>query len=381
MPKILTLNKISPIGLSKFAADKYEVGSDFSDPEAIILRSSSMHDYVFGEKLLAVARAGAGVNNIPIDRCSERGIVVFNTPGANANAVAELVLLGLLCSSRPIISAYLWCQSLIGKGAEIPALIEKGKAQFVGPELRGKTLAIIGMGAIGALVANKALALGMRVIGYDPYLSVAAAHRIDERVEFIENIEEVYALSDYISLHMPQSPETKGFVSSELIEKLNNGVRIMNFARGELVDTNAIIAGLDSGKIASYVTDFGNEALIKHPKAICLPHLAASTPEAEENCAQMAVEQSRDYLEYGNIVNSVNFPRCVLPIGRGVERLTLIARNSPQFAAELTATIPNITSMAVQTLGAISYAIVEVSVKIEASSIIGISGLISMRSL
>lgn len=381
MHKILTLNKISPIGLAKFPSDKYEISNDISDPDAILLRSSNMHDYSFGDNLLAIARAGAGVNNIPIERCSERGIVVFNTPGANANAVAELVLLGLLCSSRPIIAANLWCHTLIGKGDEIPALIEKEKSKFVGPELRGKTLAIIGMGAIGALVASKALALGMRVLGYDPYLSVAAAYRIDTRVEFIENIQEVYAASDYISLHMPQSPETKNYVSSEFIANLKDGVRIMNFARGELVDTNAMMAGLDSGKIASYVTDFGNETLLKHSKVICLPHLAASTPEAEENCARMAVEQIIDYLEHGNIVNSVNFPRCSLPLGRGTQRISLIARNSPYFASELTATIPNITAMAVQTLGAISYAIVEVSVNIELTSILGIKGLISMRSL
>ena len=310
---IKTLNKISPLGMEKFDRSIYAWGDDIENPEAIMVRSASMHDMDMPESLLAIARAGAGVNNIPLDKCAEQGIVVFNTPGANANAVKELVLLGLLLSSRKIAPAMEWVQTLKGQGAEVGKLVEKGKSNFVGPELKGKKLGVIGLGAIGVLVANAAISLGMTVYGYDPYLSVDAAWGMHTSVIHATSLRDIYENCDYISLHVPCNTETKGMINASSISMMKTGVRILNFARGELVAEEDILSALDEKKVTVYVTDFPTDAQIGHNGVVALPHLGASTPESEDNCAEMAADELITYLENGNIVNSVNYPNVSLP--------------------------------------------------------------------
>ena len=325
MFKIQTLNKISVVGLNNFPRDNYEVASELNNPDAILVRSADMHEMTLSENTKAVARAGAGTNNIPCKELAEKGVVVFNTPGANANAVKELVILALLISSRPVVAANKWVNTeLTGKGDEIAALAEKGKSKFVGPELKGKTLGVIGLGAIGAQVANTAIALGMNVIGYDPFLSVKAALSLDHNVKVSETLEGIYAKADYITIHVPQTDETKGMINAASIKTMKDGVRIINLARGGLVNNADILAALESGKVAAHVTDFADEALMNNDKVICLPHLGASTPEAEDNCAVMAVKELRDFLESGIIKNSVNFPKTTTdnPIPCGGTRLS-----------------------------------------------------------
>lgn len=310
---VKTLNKISPLGMEKFDRSAYTWGDDIENPDAIMVRSASMHDMDMPQSLLAIARAGAGVNNIPLDKCAEQGIVVFNTPGANANAVKEIVLLGLLLSSRKIAPAMDWVQTLKGQGAEVGKLVEKGKSNFVGPELKGKKLGVIGLGAIGVLVANAAISLGMTVYGYDPYLSVDAAWGMHTSVIHATSLRDIYENCDYITLHVPCNTETKGMINASSINMMKTGVRILNFARGELVVEEDILNALDEKKVTVYVTDFPTDAELGHSGVVALPHLGASTPESEDNCAKMAAEELITYLESGNIVNSVNYPNVSLP--------------------------------------------------------------------
>lgn len=367
MNKIQTLNKISAVGLNLFDHDNYEVASELNNPDAILVRSQDMHEMNLSESVKAVARAGAGTNNIPIPELTEKGVVVFNTPGANANAVKELVMLSLLISSRPVIAANKWVLELAGNGDEIPDLAEKGKSKFVGPELKGKTLGVIGLGAIGAMVANLAIKFGMEVIGYDPFLSVNAAWSLDHNVKHAETLDAVYAKADYITLHVPQTNDTKGMINSSSIKTMKNGVRIINIARGGLVNNADIIEALDSGKVSCMVTDFAAEELISHSKVICLPHLGASTPEAEDNCAIMAVRQLRDFLENGNIVNSVNFPKTVTenPIPKGGTRLCISHKNIPDVISKFTSILGdaklNIAGMINQARADVAYNIIDVN--------------------
>lgn len=324
MYNVLTLNKISKVGLGRLT-DNYTVADDMANPDAILLRSFKMHDMELPSSLKAVARCGAGVNNIPLDKCADKGIVVFNTPGANANAVKELVLTGLLLTSRNIVGAYKWAQGLLGEEG-IAAKVEKGKSNFAGPEIKGKTLGIVGLGAIGVLVANAAVALGMDVIGYDPYFSIKNALALDSKFKFTANLDDIYAVSDYITVHVPATPETTNMINTESLAKCKDGVRILNFARNELVDVDAVKAGLESGKVSYYATDFPNENTVGVEGIITLPHLGASTPEAEDNCASMAAEEMMEYLEKGNIVNSVNYPAVSAPMVAGCERICVLSK-------------------------------------------------------
>ena len=324
MYSILTLNKISPKGLSRLPAEKFTCSDSAATPDAVIVRSASMHDTEFASNLLAIARAGAGVNNIPVDRCTENGICVFNTPGANANAVKELVICGLLLASRKIAAGAQWCLTLKDSD-EVSKKVEKGKSAFAGPEILGKTLGIIGLGAIGILVANAAKALGMNVIGYDPFISDAAKARLTDGITVTADLDKIFVESDYITVHAPLTDSTRGVNNASSLSKAKDGVRILNFARGELVAENDIIEALQSGKAAAYVTDFPTAAQIGVDGVTALPHLGASTPEAEENCAIMAAEQLADYLINGNVKNSVNFPS-VLSERCGKIRLTAVSR-------------------------------------------------------
>lgn len=332
MYNVLTLNKIAACGLEKLGAN-YTVSDNCENPDGIILRSFSMHEMELPASLKCIARAGAGVNNIPIEKCTEKGIVVFNTPGANANAVKELVILGILISSRKVVAGIEWAKTLQGKGAEVAKMVEKGKGSYVGPEIAGKTLGVIGLGAIGAMVANAAVELGMNVIGYDPYLTVDSAWRLSSSIRHAVSIDEVYEKSDYLTLHIPATESTTGIINSESIAKMKSGVRILNFARGTLVNDAHMAAALEDGKVACYVTDFPNDAVLSMENVIAIPHLGASTPESEDNCAVMATKELKNYLESGNIKNSVNFPDCQMPkVG---ERIVVAHKNVPSMLANL----------------------------------------------
>ncbi len=369
MYKIKTLNKISETGLSKLDPEKYTCGEDITNPDAIIVRSAPMHDMELEDSLLAIARAGAGVNNIPLGRCSEKGIVVFNTPGANANAVKELVICGLLLASRKINRGIEWCRT-IGNEPDVAKAVEKGKSAFAGPEIKGKTLGVIGLGAIGRLVANAASALEMDVIGYDPYLTADAASNLNYGVKVTSSLDDIYAVADYITLHVPMNDETKGMVCSESIAKMKDDVRVLNFARGGLVNSADVVSALDSGKMAAYVTDFPDENLIDVPGVIAIPHLGASTPESEENCAVMAANQIKDYIETGNIVNSVNMPNVSTP-RRGVARLTVIHKNQPNMIKSITDTVSsegvNIEAFEDKNRGEIGYSILDLDIEVPES--------------
>ena len=322
---ILTLNKISKIGLKEFD-EKYNITDDCAEPDGIIVRSAAMHEYAFSGKTLAVARAGAGVNNIPVDACTEKGIVVFNTPGANANAVKELTVCGLLLTSRKVAAAYDWCKTLKGEGDNVSKLVEKGKSAFAGPEIMGKTLGIVGLGAIGRLVAGAAHDLGMKIVGYDPFLNDGIKALLPADTEYAEELDALYEKADYITLHLPCVPATKGMINADAIAKMKDGARILNFARGELVKSADLAAALADGKVAAYITDFPSDDLIGLENVTALPHLGASTPESEENCAYMAAVQMRDFLENGNIKNSVNFPAVSLDTAGA--RIGVIHRNT-----------------------------------------------------
>ena len=337
MYKIQTLNAISDIIHTQLSADKYTVNTDEPVPDAILVRSAAMHDMEFNKELLAIGRAGAGVNNIPLDKCSKEGIVVFNTPGANANAVAELVICGLMLSGRNIAGGIEWAKTLKGKGDEVGKLVEKGKSQFVGPELRGKTLGVIGLGAIGAIVANAASrGLGMNVIGYDPFISVESAWSLSTTVHRAASADDVIAQADFITFHIPLNDKTRGTINAEMIAKMKDGAHILNFSRGELADADAVKAALASGKLSSYVTDFPSDTMIGVDKVVCIPHLGASTPESEENCARMAAAEIRDYLELGSIHNSVNYPEVQLGEPEAV-RVLVLHENIPNMISNITA--------------------------------------------
>ena len=333
MYDILTLNKIAKCGTDAFDQAKYTVADAVENPDAIMVRSAAMHDMQFGNKLLAIARAGAGVNNIPVDRCAEEGIVVFNTPGANANAVKELVIAGLLLSSRKVTDAIDWVSTLKGQ-EDIGKKVEKGKSNFAGPEISGKTLGVIGLGAIGVLVANAAMSLGMKVIGYDPFLSVKAALSLKPGVKTVTDVNDLYAASDYITIHVPYNADTKGTIGEKSIAVMKDGVRILNFARGELADTAAVLSAVESGKIACYITDFPSDELIGVKNVICVPHLGASTPESEDNCAVMAASELIDYIENGNIRNSVNFPNAEM--NAAGTKICVLHKNVPAVISEIT---------------------------------------------
>ena len=334
MYNIQTLNKISKYGTDNFDTAKYTVVDEVANPDAIMVRSAAMHDMEFGSNLLAIARAGAGVNNIPVDKCAEQGICVFNTPGANANAVKELVIAGLLLTSRKIPDAMIWAQTLKGNGAEVGKMVEKGKSQFAGPEIMGKTLGVIGLGAIGVLVANAAIALGMKVVGYDPFLSVKAALSLDPSVKTVSDVKELYAAADYVTIHVPFNADTKGTINADAIAAMKDGVRVLNFARGELVDNSAILPALESGKVAAYITDFPSDEVLGAKGVIAVPHLGASTPESEDNCAKMAALELIDYIENGNIKNSVNYPDASM--NAAGTKICVMHKNVPAVISALT---------------------------------------------
>lgn len=377
MYKILTLNKISETGLKNFP-DTYVHSGEETNPDAILVRSASMHDMELPENTKAIARAGAGVNNIPIDKCSEKGIVVFNTPGANANAVKELVLCAMLLSSRKIVSAIDWEKTLKGNGDEVPKMVEKGKSAFAGPEIKGKTLGVIGLGAIGVLVANAALSLGMTVYGYDPFLSVDAAWSLSRGVHHAASLDEIFANSDYITLHVPSTPDTKGMICKKNIDTMKDNVRIMNFARGDLVNTADILEALNNSKVAAYATDFGCDELIGAPGVLVMPHLGASTPESEDNCAVMAVDEIRDYLENGNITHSVNLPAVSVP-RTGRSRITIIHKNVPNVISKITTTVAeeniNIDNMVNKSRGEYAYTMLDTDADVSEEAIAAISAL------
>jgi len=334
MFRVQTLNKISPLGLDLFPRDKYEVASDIPNPDAVLVRSADMIGMEIPSSVLAIARAGAGYNNIPVQKCSDSGVVVFNTPGANANAVKELTLAALLLSSRNIVGGINWTVSAADK-ADMAELVEKEKSKFTGPEIKGKTLGVVGLGAIGVMVANDAIALGMDVIGYDPYISVDAAWNLSREVGRADTLESLLAKSDYITLHLPLGETTKGLLDAEKFRIMKKDARVINFSRNALVKDKDIIEALDAGKISVYVTDFPNQELLACKKVIGIPHLGASTPEAEDNCAVMAVKQIIDYLETGTIRNSVNFPRCKLE-QHAANRLLVVNRNIPNMVGQIT---------------------------------------------
>ncbi|MCI9550066.1 MAG: phosphoglycerate dehydrogenase [Oscillospiraceae bacterium] len=386
MYNIKTMNKIAPVGLERLPAERYLTGDGVENEDAILVRSAKLHDYVFPEKLWAIARAGAGVNNIPVERCSEAGVVVFNTPGANANAVKELVLCAMLLASRDVIGGAAWVKEQAQAGdVDVAAAVEKGKSAFVGPELYRKTLGVVGLGAIGALVANIGLSLGMDVYGYDPYLSVDAALRLDRHIKVVKELDTLYASSDYITLHLPYMEATKDTVNAAAIAKMKDGVRIINMARGGLVNNADMIAALQSGKAARYVTDFPDNEITLAGGVVAIPHLGASTPESEDNCAVMAADQLRDFLENGNIKNSVNFPNVIMERS-GVQRLCVIHRNVPAVIAQITTQLGacgvNVENMTNKSKGEYAYTMVDAGSQVDESIIEDIRrapGVIRMR--
>lgn len=368
--KVRLMNKISQEGLKRLPADRYEVGEDLDHADAIMVRSASLHDAEFEPELKCIARAGAGVNNIPLDRCSEQGIVVFNTPGGNSNAVKELTIAGLLLASRKIVKGIEWVKTLGPEG--IAKAVEKGKSQFAGPEIAGKKLGVIGLGAIGVQVANAAAALGMDVYGYDPYISVRAAWTLKARIHHISELKAIFEECDYITLHLPLMDSTRGMLNEEAFAQMKDDVRIVNFARDALVDEDALAAAIAQGKVAAYVTDFASPKLIALDQVIITPHLGASTPESEDNCARMAANEIRDYLEWGNIRNSVNMPELALnPSARN--RICIINRNVPNMVAKIASKLGecgiNIENMANKARGNHAYTIVETNDTIDQAAI------------
>lgn len=335
MYHIQTLNKISAAGLKRFDPEHYQVSDSQTNPEGIMVRSAKLLDMDFPSELLAIARAGVGVNNIPIDRCSEAGIAVFSTPGANANAVKELVLCAMLIGSRDIPGALNWVREQAASGVEVSTVVEKGKSAFVGPEIFRKTLGVVGLGAIGSLVANAAIQLGMDVYGYDPFLSVDAALRLDHHIHIVKDIRDLYKRSDYVTFHIHCTDQTRGMVDADAIASMKRGIRVINLARGEIVQDDAMIPALETGRVAAYITDFPNNRLLAAPHVVAMPHLGASTPESEQNCAVMAADELKDYLETGNVRNSVNLP-AVSMTPSGVMRLCILHKNVPGMLANIT---------------------------------------------
>jgi len=388
MYKIQTLNKIDQEGLQVFPASTYKIASEVALPDAIILRSFSMHEMEIPDSVKAIARAGAGVNNIPIAKCTEKGIVVFNTPGANANGVKELVIAGLLLASRDLIGGVQWAKTLVEEGDKVPALVEKGKTNFGGYEIKGKTLAIIGLGAIGVLVANAAESLGMNVIGYDPYILVEHAWNLHHNVIRARSIESMLAKADFITLQIPLMAETKGFINADKLKFMKDGVKILNFARGELVVDADIKAAIETGKVAAYFTDFPNAELLNMDKVVAIPHLGASTNESEVNCAIMAAEQVRNFFENGNIRNSVNFPAAEMERNCGA-RLLVTNKNIPNIISQVTTVLAqagiNIDNMLNKNKGEIAYNIIDTNNESLSDEIIGkiksIEGVFMVRAL
>ncbi|MBN2035917.1 MAG: phosphoglycerate dehydrogenase [Chitinispirillaceae bacterium] len=389
MRKIQTLNKISTIGLELFPRDEYEIASEILNPDAILVRSANMLTMEIPASVAAIARAGTGVNNIPVPACTDRGIVVFNTPGANANGVKELVIAGMLMASRRIVSGIIWAKGLVGRGDEVPKLIEKGKSDFAGPEIRGKKLGVIGLGAIGVMVANDAVSLGMQVTGYDPFISVEAAWGLSREVKRARGLDSLVADSDFITMHVPLNDQTKGMINKERLALMKKGVRILNFARGGLANNADLIGAIAEGRVAVYVTDFPDEELLKNEQVIALPHLGASTPESEDNCAIMAVNQVRDFLENGNIKNSLNHPDCDMgtapPDGT---RILIANKNVPNMVGQVTAVLAgetiNIADMINRHKGEIAYNIIDIDGQVKQTTIDalkGISGVIMVRGI
>ncbi len=373
---IKTLNKIAKVGLERFG-DSYRIADDVSAPDAIILRSASMHDMEMPESLLSIARAGAGVNNIPVAKCAEQGIVVFNTPGGNANAVKELAIASMLISSRKIVEGINWVKSL--SGDDVDKQVEKGKASFVGPEVEGKTLGVIGLGAIGVMVANAAANLGMEVLGYDPYISVDAAWGLSRMVKKANDLKTVFKNSDYITLHVPLNDGTRAMLNKEAFRQMKKGTRIINLSRGELVNDDEIKTALETGQVGVYVTDFPNQKLAAMKGVIAIPHLGASTPESEDNCAVMAARQTIDFLENGNIKNSVNFPACDMGIRTAVHRITVAHKNIPNMLGQISTGLAgdgiNITNMINKSRGDYAYTMIDVEDEITDPGIARISGI------
>ena len=387
MFRIKTLNKISPAGLSVLDKSRFTVSDDAENEDGILVRSADMQDYPFPENLRAIARAGAGTNNIPIARCSEAGIVVFNTPGANANAVKELTVCALLLASRDVVGGADWVKLQAGSGADVAAAVEKGKSQFVGPELMGKTLGVIGLGAIGVQVANIATKLGMTVYGYDPFLSVDAALSLSRFVHRAMDLETTYKNCDYITLHVPQTPETRGMINTDAINMMKGHVRILNLARGGLVNDDDMLAALETGRVAAYVTDFPNNKILQGENVIAIPHLGASTPESEENCAVMAARQLQDYLVNGNIRNSVNLPD-VSQEWSGISRLCIIHRNVPAMLTRIMSILSddgiNVENMTNKSKKDYAYTLVDVNTRITdevANELRAIPNMIRVRVL
>lgn len=385
MYKVLSLNEISPVVNGYLTKDKYTVTKDEAAPEAVLVRSADMHAMELPASLLAVARAGAGVNNIPTDKCAEQGIVVFNTPGANANGVKELVIAAMLTMSRSIVDAVKWAADLTGE--DVPKQVEKGKSQFVGPELKNKRLGVIGLGAIGAMVANDCHALGMEVSGYDPFISVEAAWSLSRSIRRCQSLDALFAESDYITVHVPLVEQTRSMFCAENLLKMKDGVRILNFSRGELVNNADMLSAIKSGKVAGYATDFPTAELLNVPGVLAIPHLGASTPESEDNCAVMAAKQLADYIEYGNIKNSVNYPSCELPY-TGRFRITVLHRNIANMVGQITAVLAargaNISDMINKSKGGYAYTIIDLDDKADAKDLeaIGrIEGVMRVRAI
>jgi len=386
MNKIQTLNKISSKGLDLLPYNNYDVSSEFSNPDAIILRSFKMHDMEFGSNLKAIARAGAGTNNIPVDKCSESGIVVFNTPGANANAVKEAVLTGLFLASRDVVGGINWVQSIKDKGDEVSKLVEQNKSKFGGVELKGKKLGVVGLGAIGAMVANNALNLGMEVIGYDPYISVEAAWELSSEVQKATGLETLLSKVDYLTIHIPLLENTKNLFNREKFAMMKYGVKILNFARGGLVNNNDLKDAMKNGKISTYITDFPEDDLLGIKGIIPIPHLGASTVESEDNCAIMATKQVKAFLETGNITNSVNFPNAVLPMIISKNRVTIAHKNIPNMIGKITAILAdhkiNICDMLNKSKGELAYTLIDLDKNMGLNTIEeleNIDGVITVR--
>jgi D-3-phosphoglycerate dehydrogenase len=386
MYNISTFNKISPVGLNLFEKNKYILSEEnLNDVQGIVLRSYKLHDVELPDSLKAIARAGAGVNNIPIQKCTEKGVVVFNTPGANANGVMELTLLGLLMSSRKVTEGIEWVNSLEG---DVSKEVEKGKSQFKGPEIKGKKLGVIGLGAIGVLVANTGIKLGMDVIGYDPYISVEKAIGLSWDVEYAKSLNYLLKNCDYVTLHIPLMDKTKNFLNKKELQLMKSTARLINMSRGGLVNEDALLKVLKENKLAKYVTDFPNEKLLGNKNVICLPHLGASTYESEENCAVMAVKQLKEYLEEGKITNSVNYPECQLERTEGTERITVFNKNVPHMISSLSSVLANndinIIEMVNKSKGNFAYNVIDIEGDISKDileKIKSIDGIIKVRHI
>ena len=381
MYQIKTLNKIAAMGLNRLDAEHYQVGEDVVNEDGILVRSANLLDYQFPESLQAISRAGVGVNNIPIERCSEAGVAVFNTPGANANAVKELVLCAMLMGSRDVDGSIRWVRQQVESGVDVTTVVEKGKSAFVGPELYRKTLGVIGLGAIGALVANMAISLGMDVYGYDPFLSVNNALRLDRHIHVVQDINELYKKADYITIHIHFTDKTRNLINAEAISRMKTGVRFINLARGEIVDDEAMLSALDTGRVAAYITDFPNNKRVRAHHVVAMPHLGASTPESEQNCAVMAADELKDYLENGNIRNSVNLPETYMDRS-GVMRMCIIHKNVPAMLANITTLLSkdgvNVENLSNKSKGDYAYTMVDLGNRVGEDVIEDVRNLVNV---